>query len=105
MPHTPTILLGLKSDLRHKPLCVELLKAQGLTPVSTEQGQQVADRIGAGYMECSSKERRNVAEIFERAISEATKGDGRGEGRKGSVVGFRGERGDERGRRRRCRIL
>lgn len=45
-----------------------MLKTQGLTPVTTEQGLAVANKMGAQYMECSSKEMKGVEEIFERAI-------------------------------------
>ena len=45
-----------------------MLKTQGLTPITTEQGMTVAKKMSAQYMECSSKEMRGVDEIFERAI-------------------------------------
>lgn len=45
-----------------------MLKTQGLTPVTTEQGLAVAQKMNAQYMECSSKEMTGVEEIFERAI-------------------------------------
>ena len=45
-----------------------MLKTQGLTPVTTEQGLAVARKMGAAYMECSSKEMTGVEEIFEQAI-------------------------------------
>ncbi|KAK5996998.1 GTP-binding protein rhoC [Cladobotryum mycophilum] len=67
-PYTPLILVGLKSDLRYKKSCIDMLKTQGLTPVTTEQGMAVSKKMGAQYMECSSKEMRGVDEIFERAI-------------------------------------
>jgi Ras homolog gene family, member A len=60
--------VGLKSDLRHKKTCIEMLKTQGLTPVTAEQGMTVARKMGAQYMECSSKEMRGVDEIFDQAI-------------------------------------
>ena len=63
------ILLGLKSDLRHKRTCIELLKTQGLTPVTPQQGEAVARKMGAAYMECSSKEMNGVHEIFDTAVS------------------------------------
>ncbi|KAK3185808.1 RHO4 protein [Lecanicillium sp. MT-2017a] len=67
-PYTPLILVGLKSDLRYKRTCIDMLKTQGLTPVTTEQGMAVAQKMNAQYMECSSKEMLGVDEIFERAI-------------------------------------
>src|SRR6266480_2654710 len=67
-PTTPIILCGLKSDFRHKQTCIDLLKTQGLTPVTPEQGRLVAAKMGAVYMECSAKERIGIEEIFDRAI-------------------------------------
>lgn len=67
-PYTPLVLVGLKSDLRHKKTCIEMLKTQGLTPVTTDQGMAVARKMGAQYMECSSKEMKGVDEIFDKAI-------------------------------------
>ncbi|KAF2423640.1 ras-domain-containing protein [Tothia fuscella] len=67
-PTTPLILCGLKSDLRHKKTCIDLLKTQGLTPVTPGQGQAVANKMGAKYMECSSKENIGVEEIFDEAV-------------------------------------
>lgn len=52
-----------------------MLKTQGLTPVTTEQGLAVARKMGAQYMECSSKEMTGVEEIFERAILTVVAGD------------------------------
>lgn len=73
-PTTPIILCGLKSDLRNKRTCIELLKAQGLTPITEQQGRAVADKMGALYMECSSKEMSGVHEIFDTAIDIAVRG-------------------------------
>ncbi|KAJ9193628.1 hypothetical protein DTO166G4_2730 [Paecilomyces variotii] len=70
-PTTPLILVGLKSDLRTKRTCIELLKTQGLTPVTPEQGRAVAQRMGAKYVECSSKEMRGVDEVFQLAVNTA----------------------------------
>lgn len=67
-PYTPLILVGLKSDLRYKKTCIDMLKTQGLTPVTREQGMAVAQKMNAQYMECSSKEMKGVDEIFEQAI-------------------------------------
>lgn len=70
-PTTPLILVGLKSDLRTKRACIDLLKTQGLTPVTPEQGQSVAKQMGATYVECSSKEMTGVHEIFDMAVDTA----------------------------------
>lgn len=70
-PTTPLILVGLKADLRSKRTCIELLKTQGLTPVTPEQGQAVAQRMGASYIECSSKEMTGVDDVFELAVNTA----------------------------------
>ncbi|KEF61563.1 GTP-binding protein rhoC [Exophiala aquamarina CBS 119918] len=67
-PTTPLILVGLKSDLRNKRTCIELLRTQGLTPVTPEQGQAVAKQMGASYIECSAKESRGIQEVFDQAI-------------------------------------
>lgn len=67
-PYTPLFLVGLKSDLRYKKTCIDMLKTQGLTPVTAEQGLAVSKKMGAQYMECSSKEMRGVDEIFEKAL-------------------------------------
>jgi hypothetical protein len=73
-PTTPIILCGLKSDLRNKRTCIELLKTQGLTPVTQQQGKSVATKMGAKYMECSSKEMNGVHEIFDTAIDITVRG-------------------------------
>ncbi|KIX10440.1 GTP-binding protein rhoC [Rhinocladiella mackenziei CBS 650.93] len=70
-PTTPLILVGLKSDLRTKRTCIELLRTQGLTPVTPEQGASVAKQMGAAYIECSAKESRGIQEVFDLAIHTA----------------------------------
>ncbi|KAH6676122.1 hypothetical protein F5X68DRAFT_278274 [Plectosphaerella plurivora] len=74
-PYTPLVLVALKSDLRFKKTCIDMLKTQGLTPVTTEQGMAVAKKMSAQYMECSSKEMKGVDEIFERAIQTVVAND------------------------------
>ena len=54
-----------------------MLRTQGLTPVSAEQAVEVAKKMGAQYMECSSKEMEGVDEIFEQAILTVVENDRR----------------------------
>lgn len=64
-----------------------MLKTQGLTPVTTEQGLAVSEKMGAQYMECSSKEMLGVDEIFERAILTVVANDRRNHDAMGSGSG------------------
>ncbi|EED13025.1 Rho GTPase Rho4, putative [Talaromyces stipitatus ATCC 10500] len=102
-PTTPLILVGLKSDLRNKSTCIELLKTQGLTPVTPEQGQAVARRMNAAYIECSSKEMKGVEEVFELAVNTVVGVEeqgyyGPGPSGKGGAVG-------RKVKKRTCKIL
>ncbi|WPH04461.1 GTP-binding protein [Acrodontium crateriforme] len=106
-PTTPIILCGLKSDLRHKRACIELLKTQGLTPVTQQQGKAVAQKMGAMYMECSSKEMSGVQEIFDTAIDTTIRGqdalaqDASGKGAPGIIGGVP----PKKKKRSTCKIL
>jgi len=73
-PTTPLILVGLKSDLRNNRNATELLRTQGLTPVTQQQGQTVAQRMGARYVECSSKTMTGVEDVFDLAVNMAVGG-------------------------------
>lgn len=74
-PNTPLVLVGLKSDLRSKRTCIELLRTQGLTPVTPDQGAAVAKKMGAQYIECSAKEAKGINEVFELAINTAVQAE------------------------------
>ncbi|KUI53279.1 GTP-binding protein rhoC [Cytospora mali] len=114
-PYTPLILVGLKSDLRYKKTCIDMLKTQGLTPVTREQGMAVAQKMNAQYMECSSKEMKGVDEIFEQAITTVVSNDrrtlemqaahgqpsSRDGGRSGGIPGA----GGVRKKKRKCNFL
>ncbi|CAO1623170.1 unnamed protein product [Sympodiomycopsis kandeliae] len=70
----PIILVGLKTDLRNDEHSLSMLSAQGLRPVSAEQGAAVAKEIGAAkYVECSAKTRQGVQEVFDSALREVLK--------------------------------
>lgn len=68
----PYLLVGLKSDLRMDTHTHTLLSAQGVHPVSQEQGERFAQEIGARrYVECSAKTNEGVREVFQAALEEA----------------------------------
>ena len=43
----PIVLVGTKTDLRRDKHTLDMLKAQGLRPITPQQAQVVADKIGA----------------------------------------------------------
>ncbi|KAA1469575.1 hypothetical protein DENSPDRAFT_835224 [Dentipellis sp. KUC8613] len=71
---TPLILVATKSDLRRDEQTRRMLGAQGLTPVTPEQGQEVARDIGAKYIECSAKTGSGVQDVFSLALKESLRG-------------------------------
>jgi len=71
---TPLILVGTKTDLRRDEQTRRMLGAQGQTPVSSEQGAEVAKEIGAKYIECSAKTGVGVQEVFNLALRESMRG-------------------------------
>lgn len=84
--------MGLKSDLRTKKTCIDLLRTQGLTPVTQEQAEAVARKMKAKYMECSSKEMVGVDEIFQTAIEIVVTNDSRNVQAAETSTGGRGNR-------------
>jgi len=83
LPRVPTILVGLKIDMRDDE---DAPKGPDFDPVSKEEGQDLAKKIGARlYMESSAKKEIGVADIFEEAMKivwpeSGSQGDGNGEG-------------------------
>ncbi|RMZ83562.1 hypothetical protein DV738_g896, partial [Chaetothyriales sp. CBS 135597] len=100
-PNTPLILVGLKSDLRNKRTCVELLRSQGLTPVTPEQGQAVARQMGAAYIECSAKEGRGINDVFQMAINTAVQAEEESYERQPDIKGNK----VKKAKKRKCNFL
>jgi len=71
---TPLILVATKTDLRRDDNTRRMLSAQGQTPVTPEQGAEVAREIGAKYVECSAKTGSGVQDVFALALRESMKG-------------------------------
>ncbi|KAJ5723923.1 hypothetical protein N7488_001958 [Penicillium malachiteum] len=68
----PIILVGCKKDLRHDPGTIQALRKTSQSPVTTEQGVNVARKIGAyKYFECSARSGEGVRGVFEAATRAA----------------------------------
>ncbi|KAJ3241936.1 GTP-binding protein Rho1 [Chytriomyces hyalinus] len=75
----PIILVACKKDLRNDPRVIEDLRKTGQSPVQPQQGQAVAEKIGAyRYLECSARTGEGVAEVFDHATRAALTNRGGG---------------------------
>ncbi|KAM4582766.1 transforming protein RhoA-like [Fundulus diaphanus] len=71
-PNVPIILVGNKKDLRNDENTRKELAKMKQEPVKTEEGKDVAMRIGAfGFLECSAKTKDAVRDVFELATRAA----------------------------------
>ena len=67
----PIILVGTKLDLRHDAEYVANLEAKGKRVLTKEEGQEVANQIGAKlHLECSALTQQGLKEVFDKAIQE-----------------------------------
>jgi len=84
-PNVPKVLVGLKLDLRDVPSVIEELKKVNQSPVTTDEGMNMKQKIHAtAYVECSAKTRVGVQEVFETATKAAL--ENKKKTRKGCVV-------------------
>jgi Ras family protein A len=68
----PIILVGCKKDLRNDPKIIEELAKNKQKPVTAEEGEAVAAKIGAfKYIECSAKNGDGVKDVFVEATRAA----------------------------------
>jgi len=82
-PNVPTILVGLKKDLRDDPVAIEEMRKKSLEFVSASSAAAIGQSIGARrYLECSSLTGEGVDDVFEAATRAALltfqKGEGSG---------------------------
>jgi len=68
-PSAKWILVGTKLDLREDQDYCQKLQAQGLKPIETQDGENLAKEIGAiKYMECSALTQKGLKQVFDEAI-------------------------------------
>lgn len=64
------VLCGTKADLRTDREMLDVLAAKRLKPLTTDDGYDLATKIGAvAYVETSAYAMRNVKEVFDACIS------------------------------------
>ena len=68
-PGVPIICVGTKLDLRSDSNTVAKLREKNQTPITTEEGMEMARLIGAiKYLECSALTQKGLKNVFDEAI-------------------------------------
>lgn len=68
-PGAPLVLVGTQLDLREDVQVLIQLAQNQQRPVSTEEGQQLAQELGAAaFAECSALTQKNLKDTFDSAI-------------------------------------
>lgn len=67
-PKAPIVLVGTQCDLRNDVKVLIELAHYKEEPVPVAEAQQMAESIGATYMECSALTQKNLKEVFDNAL-------------------------------------
>eukprot|EP01114_Cavostelium_apophysatum_P003884 TRINITY_DN14023_c0_g1_i1.p1 TRINITY_DN14023_c0_g1~~TRINITY_DN14023_c0_g1_i1.p1 ORF type:complete len:203 (-),score=56.70 TRINITY_DN14023_c0_g1_i1:22-630(-) len=68
-PDVPIVLVGTKVDLRTNEASLKALEAEGKKPVSKDQGEILAEAIGAvKYLECSALTQEGLSKVFDETL-------------------------------------
>jgi len=68
-PNAPKMLVATKADLRDDAEAVRRLSERKLAPVTTAEGQKLAQEIGASkFLECSALTGQGLKHVFDEAI-------------------------------------
>lgn len=72
-PKVPIIVVGTKVDLREDPNMVARLRDARQSPITTAQGEEMAQKVKAvKYLECSAKTQEGLKEVFLTAAEAVT---------------------------------
>jgi len=72
MPNVPIVLVGAKADMRGNEAVEKQLAMLGEHMVTEEEGQKLAEEVGAAqYIEASALTQNNLHHLFECATTEA----------------------------------
>ncbi|KAK9235787.1 P-loop containing nucleoside triphosphate hydrolase protein [Lipomyces kononenkoae] len=63
------VLVGLKTDLRTDPATVAALGEHNEQPISYQEGQRLADKMGVKYFECSANNNAGIQEPITEVVS------------------------------------
>lgn len=90
-PGCPFILVGTKSDLRGNQEVLARLRAEGKAPVTTADGERLAEELGAArYLECSALTQQGLKAVFDEAIRTAIEAREGAAGKAGKGKGGKG---------------
>jgi Ras-related C3 botulinum toxin substrate 1 len=68
-PSAPVILVGTKVDLREDKETLERLREKQLSPITYQQGLQMAKEVSAvKYLECSALTQKGLKNVFDESI-------------------------------------
>jgi len=68
-PDSKIFLIGTKVDLKEDKETLEKLRHNNQSPITQQQGEQMAKEIRAlGYMECSALTQKGLKAVFDEAI-------------------------------------
>jgi hypothetical protein len=68
-PHTPFIVCGTHADLRDDINTIQRMESKGERPISQEQGQQLAQQLGAAaYCETTIRDPQTYDSVISKAV-------------------------------------
>ena len=73
-PGVPFLIVGTQTDLRDESKVIESLARQNESPITIEQGEKLASKLGAvKYVECSALTQKGLKNVFQEVSSFASR--------------------------------